>query len=98
MELQGSLALGSPLVPGVGQGFILTWPPLGTREGLLSPSSSIFFPPFFFFQNQNQRREELLCNRSHGGGKLCVALSSWKGLVVFSEHSSVPGFHIKDLL
>lgn len=72
-------------MPGVGQGFVLTGPPSGTWESLLSPSFLISSHLFSSLRIQNRRKEEPLCIKSHGRGKLSVALSSWKGFLGFQN-------------
>lgn len=99
--MQASLALGSRLVPGVGQGFVLTWPPPCSREGLLSPSILIFFHLFCCLRIQKRKREEPQCIKSNGGGKLSVRLSSWKGLLGFHNailfQNSIQNIYSSDL-
>lgn len=80
MGLQPSLALGSLSVPGVGPGFALIWPRLGSRKGLLSHSLLTTVHLFHFLGVQKRREKPLYITR-HGRGKLYLAFSSWKGLL-----------------
>lgn len=83
--------------PGVGQGFVLTGPPPGTWERMLSPSFLISFH-LSSLRIQNRRKEEPLCIKSHGRGKLYVALSFWKGFLGFQNTIIFQDSILRDLL
>ena len=85
MGLQASLVLGSLSMLGVEPGFALTWLPLSSGKGLLSHSFLTLFHLFYSLRIQ-KRGEKPLHIRSHGRGKLYLALSSWKELPCFQNN------------
>lgn len=83
MGLQASCALGYLSVPGMGQGFIRTWPPPG-RKGLLSHS---FLTLFHLFPSLKNPEEEKSRRASEVMGEVsCI----WHFLLVLGFHGTIP--------